>query len=213
MKKAWVITLGREFCSGGAEVAHKIAERMGIPYYDRDLIDHVVKNTNLTREEVIESEEKPASSRRGFLYSGLWYREDPSLVLPVHTRIYEAQCDAIRRMAGEGPCVIVGRCADYVLGECSQVVETLSVFIHADMEKRVARCMRMYELGESEARKLIQKTDRIRAKYYTAHTGREWADPGNYDLMIDTGDFGTDGAAAVIEAAVKELLEHERPEL
>ena len=131
MKKEWIVTIGREFCSGGAEVAHKLAERMNVPYYDRDLIDHVVENTNLSRETVETHEETPMSFWAGYQYGGYWYRDDPSLVLPVHARIYEAQCDAIRHMAGKGPCVIVGRCADYVLGECANVVETVSVFIRA----------------------------------------------------------------------------------
>lgn len=207
VKKAWVITIGREFCSGGAETAHKLAERLGIPYYDKELIDHVVQNTNLSREVVEEREERPENYWAGYQYGAYWYRDDPSLMLPVHTRIYEAQCDAIREMAGKGPCVIVGRCADYVLGECSHVVNTLSVFIRADMKKRVARCVRLYGLSEGEAKKLIQKTDKIRSRYYSAHTLHEWGSPQSYKLIIDAGELGTDTAAAVIEAAAKLLMD------
>lgn len=206
MKKDVIITLGREFCSGGAEVAHKISERMNIPYYDRDLIDQVVENTNLDRETVESREERYEATRKGRQFASLWYREDPTLTLPVHMRIYEAQCDAIRRMAGEGPCVILGRCADYVLGECDQVVDTLNVFIRADLELRVKRAMRIYNVSEAEARKGILKTDKIRGKYYQSHTDREWGSPGNYDLIVDTGRLGTEGAAEVIEAAVKALI-------
>ena len=205
MKKAWIVTIGREFCSGGAEVAQKLAQRMNVPFYDRDLIDHAADFTTLSREEVEKHEEK-AERRKGFLYGGK-YRDDPSLELPVHARVFEAQCEAIRHIAGSAPCVIVGRCADYVLGECSNVVEVVSVFIRADLEKRVARGMRNYDLSESEARKLILKTDKIRSRYYESHTGRQWGGVGNYRLIVDTGEFGTDGAAALIETAIRQLME------
>ena len=213
MKKGWVITIGREFGSGGSEVAHKVSERMGIPYYDRDLIDLAMERTNLSREVVEAHEEKMKPFRIGDPYGyGYIYRDDPSLVLPVHTRIYEAQCDAIRHLA-EKPCVIVGRCADYVLGECANILNVISVFIRADFDKRVKRCMRVYNRTESDAKKLIQKTDKIRAKYYAAHTQRDWGEIGSYTLIVDTGKFGTDGAAALIEAAVKELMERDAVEL
>ncbi len=208
MKKNVIITLGREFCSGGAAVAHKISERMNIPYYDRDLIDQVVENTNLDRETVESREERFEATRKGRQFAALWYRDDPTLTLPVHMRIYEAQCDAIRRMAGDGPCVILGRCADYVLGECDQVIHTLNVFIRADLDLRVQRAMRIYNVSEVEARKGILKTDKIRGKYYQSHTNREWAAPGNYDLIVDTGRLGTDGAAEIIETAAMALSEN-----
>jgi len=211
MKKPWIVTIGREFCSGGAEVAQKLAQRMNVPFYDRDLIDHAVDFTSLSREIVEQNEEK-AERRKGFLYGGR-YRDDPSLEMPVHARIFEAQCEAIRHIAGNAPCVIVGRCADYVLGECEKMVRVVNVFVRADMEKRVRRAMRNYDLSENEARKLNQKTDKIRLRYYQSHTGREWGGVGNYQLIVDTGEFGTDGAAKLIEAAVKQLAENDNIEL
>lgn len=212
MKNKWVITIGREYCSGGAETARILAEKMNIPYYDRDLIDHAVAKTNLSLEQVLANEERPDGK---FMdpYGKKIYRDDPSLSLPAHARIYDAQCDAVRKFAGEGPCVIVGRCADYVLGECSRVIDVVNVFIRADKNKRIARAMRLYGISAVEAEKQIQNTDRIRAKYYKAHTNREWGDPNNYDLIIDTGIFGTEGAANLIEAAVKELLSKEKAPL
>lgn len=203
MKKSWAISIGREFCSGGSETAIKVAERLNIPYYDRDLLDHAIEKTNLSRETVLEYEEKPESFWKADPYGSRLYRDDPSLVMPIHTRIYEAQCEAIRNYAGEGPCVFIGRCSDYVLDECSHVIDVISVFIRADLDLRIQRCMRINNLSEAEARKLILKTDKIRAKYYNAHTGREWGKIDNYTLIVDTGEFGIDGAAAMIEAAVK----------
>lgn len=212
MKKTWVITVGREFCSGGAETARLLAEKLNVPYYDRDLIDHAVAHTNLSLEQVMANEEKP-DGKFSDPYGRKVYRDDPTLTLPVHARIYDAQCEAIRQMAGKGPCVIVGRCADYVLGECSRVVNVISVFIRADLDKRVARAMRLYGLTKEDAEKQILKTDKIRSKYYNAHTGREWRGVNNYSLIVDTGKFGTEGAASVIEAAVKELISEKDVEL
>lgn len=210
MKKAWAITIGREFCSGGSEVARKVAQRMDIPYYDRDLIDHAVARTNLSRELVEDYDERAKPFRLGDPYgSGYMYRDDPTLVLPIHTRVYEAQCDAIRHLAGKGPCVIVGRCADYVLGECSNVLKVMRVFVRADLDLRVARAVRTLEMDEAEARKLILKTDKIRGKYYNAHTHKDWGAMDNYSLIVDTGTFGTDGAAALVEAAVREMIERD----
>lgn len=205
MKKPWIVTLGREFCSGGLDVAKALSARLNVPYYDRDLIDHAVELTNLSREEVEANEERGEGSRRGFLYGRKWYRNDPELMLPVHMRIYQAQCEAIRRRAGEGSCIFVGRCADFVLGECDQVVSALNVFVRADMDFRLSRAMDNYDLSEADARKLIAKTDKIRAQYYNGHTGRDWGSAGNYNLIVDTSLLGVEGAAAVIEAAVKQL--------
>jgi len=203
MKKPWIITLGREFCSGGLDVAIALSQRLGVPYYDRDLIDHAVELTNLSREDVEANEERGESPRRVLPYGRRWYRNDPELMLPVHMRIYQAQCEAIRHRAGEGSCIFVGRCADFVLGECSQVVNVLNVFVRAGMDFRTERAMKDYELPDAEARKLILKTDKIRARYYNGHTGREWGSAGNYNLIVDTSVLGIDGAASVIEAALK----------
>jgi len=100
-----------------------------------------------------------------------------------------------------------------VLGECSKVVEVVSVFIRADLDKRVKRAMRNYDLSEADARKLILKTDKIRSRYYERHTGREWGSVGNYRLIVDTGEFGTEGAAALIETAVMQLISNDEIEL
>lgn len=205
MKKPWIITLGREFCSGGLDVAKALSDRLGVPFFDRELIDQAVDLTNLSREEVEAYEERGEAARKGFLYGRKWYRNDPELMLPVHMRIYQAQCEAIRHRAGEGSCIFVGRCADFVLGECDQVVDVLNVFVRANMDFRLGRAMANYDLAENEARKLIAKTDKIRAQYYNGHTGREWGGAGNYNLIVDTSRLGIDGAAAVIETAVKQM--------
>ena len=199
MKTKWVITIAREFCSGGAETAHKVAQLLDIPYYDKAIIDEAVESTQLAAEVVAHHDERPISytDMTGFQYGGLWYTEDPSLMLPVGMRVADAQFDVIRRAANRGPCVIVGRCADYVLEERKNV---LNVFIRASLEFRVKRAMDLYGLVEGDARKLIRRTDKIRSSYYRYYTQQMWGDPDNFELVIDAGKLGTDGAACIIAA-------------
>lgn len=199
MKTKWVITIGREFCSGGAETAHKVAQLLDIPYYDKEIIDETVERTQLSEETVARHDEQPVGYHdvSGFQYGNLWYNSDPSLMLPMGMRVADAQFDVIRRAADRGPCVVVGRCADYALEERSNV---LDVFIRADFEYRVHRAMEMYHLVEAEARKLIRRTDKIRSSYYRYYTQTTWGAPDHYDLIIDTGTLGTDAAAAIIAA-------------
>ena len=139
----------------------------------------------------------------GYQYGGYWYRDDPELVLPVHARIYEAQCDAIRHMAGKGPCVIVGRCADYVLR--GEDVRLLTVFVAAPDEHRIQRKMAQEKLTRDQAIRLIRKMDKQRRKYYESYTHKTWGAPEGYDLYLDTGALSTAEAAAVIADRFRKL--------
>ncbi|MBR1781634.1 MAG: cytidylate kinase-like family protein [Oscillospiraceae bacterium] len=206
MKKRWVITIGREFCSGGAMTARKVAELLDIPYYDKIIIDKTVEQTQFDPEVVAHHDEKPVGyfDIGGYQYGYRWYSDDPSLLLPLGMRIANAQFDVITQLADKGPCVIVGRCADYVLQDRPDVV---NVFIRADMEKRVAGCRERFDITEAEARKLIKKTDRIRSNYYHYYTQKEWGSAKNYDLVIDAGKLGIDAAAQMIAQQVLRLDE------
>ncbi len=199
MKTRCVITVGREFCSGGAETARKVAQLLEIPYYDKAIIDETVKATKLTEDIVTSHDERPVrySDLGGFQYGTLWYTEDPSLILPVGMRIADAQFDVIRAAAERGPGVIVGRCADYVLREQPNVIH---VYIRADLEYRIERAMQLYHLVEGDARKLVRKTDKIRANYYRYYAQKDWGKAENYDLVLDTGRIGVDAAAKTIAA-------------
>ena len=204
MKNNWVITIGREFSSGGAETAHKLSKLLDIPYYDKEIIDEAVKTTQLAEDVVAHHDERPVgyADVGGYQYGGLWYTNDPSLLLPVGMRVADAQFEVIRRTASQGPCVIVGRCADYVLEEQKNV---FNVFVRSDMENRVTRCREEFGLTEADARKLIRKTDKIRSNYYRYYTQTEWGDPSHYDLVIDAGRLGTDAAAYLIAAYVRQF--------
>ena len=205
MKNGWVITIGRKFCSGGAEIARKIAQNLEIPYYDKEIIDRTAGLLNISSDVVKEHDEKPAPfwNISGYQYNTLWYAEDPSLLLPLSYRIADAQFHVIREAANTGPCVIVGRAADYTLKNRTNV---LSVFIYADLEVRIERAVRLYQITASEAKKLILHTDRIRRNYYENYTQQKWGAVENYHLMIDSGKLGTDAASSLIAYYAKNFL-------
>jgi cytidylate kinase len=204
MNNKWVITIGREFCSGGAETGHKVAEILGISYHDKIIIDETAERLHLSPTVVKQHDEKPAGvwTIPGFQYGNHWYMDDPSLVLPLSLQIADTQFNTIRRFANDGPCVVVGRCADYVLRSRPNV---LNVFIRADLGKRIERAMRLYGIEVSDAKKLIKRTDKIRANYYESHTNQKWGSPANYQLVLDTGRIGVNTAADIITAAVESL--------
>lgn len=211
MENNWVITVGRQFCSGGAEIGHKIAKALDIPYYDREIIDEAAGLLKMSPEDIRKHDEKPPKlwDYPGYQYANYWYSEDPSLMLPISIRIAEAQFSAISNYADKGPCVIMGRCADFVLSDRPNVI---SVFIKADLSQRIERACRLYHISEAEAKKLIKKTDKIRADYYDSHTQQVWGRPEYYDIIIDSGKFGTDLAARLICECV-ERRSHEKPNL
>lgn len=205
MKDNMIITIGREFCSGGAEIGKKVADHLGIPYYDKEIIDKAAEIMKFDKETVAQYDEKPTSMFEvsGYQYGGFLYVYDPTMMMPVSMRIANAQFDAELDLAKKGGGVFVGRCADYNLRDCDNV---LSVFIRADMEKRVERAVRLYDISEKQARKLIKETDKIRANYYNGHTQQKWGSAKTYDLVINSGAVGgTDAAAAIIECAAKQL--------
>ena len=161
-----IITIGREFGSGGCEIGHKLAEKLGIECYDKDMLDLAAKESGIC-EEIFEShDEKPTSS---FLYSlvmdtySMGYSGNTYTDMPINHKVFLAQFDAIKKIADEGPCILVGRCADYALESYKNVV---SVFIHADLDARIRRIARIYNLTDAKAKDMILKTDKKRAGYY-----------------------------------------------
>ena len=174
-----VITVGREYGSGGRLIAQKAAEALGIPFFDRSIINMAAEETGLSADFIRRTEQQKTSS---FLYN--LYMSTPSL--PVNDQVCIAQSEVIRRVAAEGPCIIVGRCADYVLRNQSGV-DALNLFIHAPMEERIRRVREEYKVQAPDLRLYILKQDKNRAAYYEHFTDGQWGKAQNYHLAVSSG--------------------------
>ena len=211
MKTNTIITIGREYGSAGREIGRKIAEDFGVKLYDKEMLARAAKESGIC-EEIFEShDEKPTNS---FLYSlvmdtySMGHSTAAFAEMPLNHKIFLAQFNAIKDIAKEGPCVIVGRCADYALADFPNVV---NVYLYADMQSRIARIARRHDVTDAKAKDLIQKTDKGRASYYNYYTNKKWGEATGYDLCLNTASLGIDGSIHMIRefVAYKER-EHER---
>ena len=197
MDERTVITIGREFGSGGHEIGTKLAQRLGVKCYDKELLAIAAKESGLCEDLFESQDEKPTNS---FLYSlvmdtySLGYTNS-YVNMPINHKVFLAQFDAIKKIAQKEPCVIVGRCADYALEDDPFAV---SVFIKADIDKRIERIKKTYELSENKAADLIQNTDKKRASYYNYYSSKKWGEAKSYDLCIDSGELGIEGCIDLI---------------
>ena len=183
-----IIALGRQFGSGGRTIGKKVAEKLGIPYYDKELVDQVAKESGFSHEFIEEIGEY-ASVTSSFLFNIAVSAHPMGLIdtMSVSDKLYVCQTNVIRDLAAKGPCVIVGRCADFILRDRPNV---LRVFIHAPEEVRVRRVMQRHNLSEAEARRHMRQVDKRRADYYRAFTGSDWRDAGHYDICFDSDHMG-----------------------
>ena len=201
MDERTVITIGREFGSGGHEIGMKLAERLGIKCYDKELLELAAKESGLCEDLFASQDEKPTNS---FLYSlvmdtySLGYTSS-YMDMPINHKVFLAQFDAIKKIADEGPCILVGRCADYALEEYDNV---LSIFIHADLDARVRRIARIYDLTDAKAKELIVKTDKKRSSYYNYYSSNKWGDAKSYDLCLNSSYLGIDGSVDLIKKVI-----------
>ncbi len=192
-----VITIGREFGSGGREIGLKVATALNIPFYDKELISLAAEKGKMSPEFLEEYEESVAHSPFFLPRTGVFsaYQQ------PVTDKIYLSQFQIIQSLAAKGPCVIVGRSADYVLKETA-----LKVFIRADLSARVQRKLSLgIDVPEEKMPQHIQSIDKKRSKYYQHYTDQIWGDVRNYNLCIDTTNIGTDGGAEVMLCYLKQL--------
>lgn len=193
-----IITVGRQYGSGGRYVARLLAEKLDIPYYDKELLAEVAKDSGICKELLEEHDEKNTKNFLFSMMSGTQTLGDSSAMymdMPLNHRIFLAQFDTIRRIASEGPCVIVGRCADYVLRDQENV---LNVFIKADKEERIRRIVEYYGADPLKAEDMLKKADKQRASYYNYYATGAWGDVNNYDLCVDTGALGITGTVELI---------------
>lgn len=190
-----IITINREFESRGSEIAQAVAQRLHIPYVDKFLITESAIKGGFDVREIEATDEKLASR---FEYSqaqaGHFYTTSES-PLPTNAQVAEVQFQLIRELAEKGPCLIVGRCANYLLREREDV---LDVFIHAGRDYRVQRTMEKRNLSERAAVRLLKRTDKARKAYYKNYTGMEWNDPNAYHLMLNTDKMDQDTCVGLI---------------
>lgn len=199
MGKYNIITIGREFGSGGREIGYILANKLGIPLYDKEILDEASKKSGFTKEMFEKHDEKPTSS---FLYAlamgatgyGAGFQR------PLMLDIYLAQFDTIKKLAEDGPGIFIGRCSDYVLKERE---DALHVFVSADMDYRVKRIMEKKQLNEKKAIEMIHKMDKDRSSFYNYYSNDIWGDARHYDLCLNTSKFGTDGVAEIILNCMK----------
>ena len=194
-----IYTIGREFGSGGREVGEKLAQKLGIKLYDKELLQQAAKDSGFCEEIFENHDEKPTNS---FLYSLVMdtysvsgYSAAPFLDMPLNHKVFLAQFETIKKIAEKESCVIVGRCADYAL---SDNPDCINVFIHADMDIRIKNVSKNLNITENKARDIINKTDKQRASYYNYYTSKKWGDSKSYNLSLDAGKLGTDNCVEMI---------------
>ena len=194
-----IYTIGREFGSGGREVGEKLAAKLGIKLYDKELLQQAAKDSGFCEEIFENHDEKPTNS---FLYSLVMdtysvsgYSAAPFLDMPLNHKVFLAQFETIKKIAEKESCVIVGRCADYAL---SDNPDCINIFIHADLDVRIKNVSRNLNSTENKARDIINKTDKQRASYYNYYTSKKWGDSKSYNLSLDAGKLGTDNCVEMI---------------
>ena len=195
-----IITIGRQFGSGGKEIGIRVAKELGIPFYDKELLQEAAKKSGLCEKIFENFDERPKSllysiAMDSYMFSLPGAGAGDSL----EQQVYLATFNTIRHIAEEGPCVIIGRCADYALADNPN---HLSLFIHAPIEVRVERVARRQKVSPEEARKLIIKTDKRRASYYEYYTSKKWGAVDSYDFCLNSNYLGLGRTVELIQTMV-----------
>lgn len=193
MKENLIVTISRQYGSGGREIGKKLAQRLGIPYYDKELIILAAEKSGYARSLFEEADQKASSSmifslmRAGSMAT--------SYDMPLNDKIYLIQSGVIQQVARQGSCVIVGRCADYILRERADV---LNVFIHAPISYRADRVVRLYGESDVAPEKRLEEKDKRRRAYYKHYADRDWGMSQNYHLSLDSSVVGIERCAQLI---------------
>ena len=195
-----VITVGRQYGSGGREIGTMLAEKLGIAYYDDMLLKEAAKESGLCEDLFRSFDERPKS----FLSSVAMdpYSFSMNHVMPkgsIEQQVYLATYDTIKKLADKGPCVLIGRCADYALKDRDDVI---NLFITAPLENRIERVARRNGITRDEAKERIKRTDKSRASYYNYYSSKDWGDAKSYDLCIDSSLLGIEGTVELLEKLV-----------
>lgn len=198
-----IITIGRQYGSAGHQIGKALADDLGIAYYDKELLERAAKESGMCEELFESHDEKPTNS---FLYSlvmdtySFGFGAGSLADMPLNQKVFLAQFNAIKKIAEEGPCVMIGRCADYALADNPNC---LSIFIRADLQHRIRRIAAKYDLTDSKAKEKILKTDKRRSSYYNYYTSKKWGDIDSYNMSFDSGLLGISGTVEMIKRAVE----------
>ncbi|MBE5847225.1 MAG: cytidylate kinase-like family protein [Lachnospiraceae bacterium] len=193
-----VITIGRQFGSGGREIGELLAKKLNIAYYDKELLSRAASESGFCEEMLQNHDERPTNS---FLYNlvmdsySFGYNASSFVDMPISQKVFLAQFDTIKKIAGEGPCVIVGRCADYALADNKNC---LHIFISADEESKIKRICARHDVSAKEARDMMLKKDKQRQSYYNYYSSKKWGRADSYDLCINSSVLGIVGTVNLI---------------
>lgn len=203
MSKRVIITIDRQYGSGGRAIGEKLAKDLGIPFYNKEIPQMAAEKSGMSKEVFEKADETAASSLLYSVVTGAYMfgnHVSPALDLPINDKVFIAQTEIIKAIANEGSCVIVGRCADYILRNCPDMI---NVFIHADLSSRLERAVNEYGLSPEKAEMQISKIDKKRGNYYHYYSGEKWGNGINYKLCLDSSMLGIEGSVAVIKAFIE----------
>ena len=207
MSKKIIITIARQYGSGGREIGEKVAKLLDIPLYDRELIADAAAKGNLNEEVIKNSEESAANSLLYTLAMGsnvLGTTMHFGYKMPLNDKLFILQSEIVKEYASRGSCVVIGRCADYVLRDEPNI---LRLFIYGDLDHRTARIQSRHpELKSAQIVDVINKTDKRRSSYYNFYTGNKWGKYDNYDVAINSSTLGIDGTAELIASLAKKMI-------
>lgn len=215
MKK--IITISREYGSGGRLIGQMLAKELGYDFYDKEIIDMAAKESGLSPDFIAKTEQKISSSWLYNLLLGSTYAGAVSTgasgqsigtqtnILPLADQVFNAQRKTILSIAKKGPCVIVGRCADYILSTSDEIdqKELLNVFIYGEMDEKIKRIETLYKETETAAKKKVIQIDKYRANHYNTFTDNTWGARENYDLMINSSTLGIEETTKLIAKAAQ----------
>lgn len=208
MSKKVVVTIARQYGSGGREIGEKVAEILGVPLIDKELIKDAAANGQLNEDVIKSADESAANSLLYTLAMGsnvLGTTIHFGYKMPINDKLFILQSDAIKEYASKGSCVIIGRCADYVLRDEPNLFR---IFIYGDLDHRKERvALRHPEIKSAQVIDVINKTDKRRSSYYNFYTGRKWGKYDNYDIAVNSSTFGIDETARIIAAAVQKFID------
>lgn len=200
-----VVTIGRQYGSGGRELGERLAKELGIPFYDKELVELAAKKSDMSEDVLKNIDEKATNSFLYSLVTGSMRGSTPPFYyeMPLNDRLFVAQSEVIKSLAAETSCVIVGRCADYILADTD--FNCANIFVYAPMTARIDRVQKMYDttLSPSKAKEKIVKTDKTRKTYYNYYSNQDWGKMDNYHLCLDTSAIGMDNAVEIAKNFVR----------